>query len=201
MGMTARPERLTREEIVDAALAHADAGDLASVSARGLAAELGVTPMALYRHVRNKDEILMAVVDVLLERRGLPARPGRDWRGWLEDLARSLRALFLDHPVAVAVFTRQPVTTKAARRRLEVAVEILGSAGFEQADAVRIYAAVHTYTVGFCALEAARQAAARDRAPTGSGEIDEPASLIAAFVNDDQFVFGLQAMIAGIDPS
>jgi AcrR family transcriptional regulator len=201
MGMTARSERLTRDEIVDAALAHADAGDLASLSARGLAAELGVTPMALYRHVRNKDEILTAVVDVLLERRGLPAWPSGDWRGWLEDLARSLRSLFLQHPVAIAVFTRQPVTTLAARRRLEVAVAVLGSVGFEPAAAVRVYAAVHTYTVGFCALEAARQAAARDLPPTGPDDVDEAAALIAAFVNDEQFVFGLQAMIAGIDPS
>src|SRR4029453_16680721 len=53
-----RDMTLRREDIVDAALQVADERGLDALSARRLATQLGVTPMALYRHVRNKDEIL-----------------------------------------------------------------------------------------------------------------------------------------------
>jgi len=152
--------------------------------------------MALYRHVRNKDDLLVAVVDVLLERLGVP-EPGRDWRAWLEALALGLRRLLVEHPVAVAVFSRAPVTTPAARRRLNAAVEVLGQAGFSRDGAVRAYAAVHTYTVGFCALEAARYSGAVGPLP---GSVDDESMLIGTFVSDDQFTHGLGALLRGLSP-
>lgn len=198
--MTTRTGRLTREEIVDVAMAHVDALGLGSLSTRQLAAELGVTPMALYRHVRNKDEILVAVVDVLLTRLGLPGVEASQWRAWLEELAQSLRGLFVEHPVAVEVFARQPVTTPGALRRLTAASVVLEQAGFAPEEAVRVYAAVHTYTVGFCALEATRRAGPGLGPDDGPAPDDATAALIAAFVSDDQFAYGLRSLIAGIAP-
>jgi AcrR family transcriptional regulator len=195
----ARAEALTRDEIVEVALARAISDGLEAVSARGLADELGVTPMALYRHVRNKDEIVDAVVDNLLEHVGPPTAPPDDWRAWLEELARSLRGLFLRHPVAVEVFARQPVTTPAALARLALAMEVLQQAGFDRDDAVRAFAAVHTYTVGFCTLEAGRNSATGARLEAASLDVD--AAAIRDFVSDDQFGHGLRAMLAGLRPS
>jgi AcrR family transcriptional regulator len=189
---------LTKEAIVEVALARADADGLASLSTRVLADELGVTPMALYRHVRNKDEIVDAVVDALLVRVGLPDVARSDWRAWLEELARSLRSLFLQQPVAIEGFTRQPVTTPAARARFAAGVGVLRDAGFGADDAVRAYAAVHTYTVGFCALEAAR---ARGSSPIGDDPTRAEAAAIGQFVSEDQFGYGLWAVLAGLSPA
>jgi TetR/AcrR family tetracycline transcriptional repressor len=200
--VVARAEPLTREVIVDRALARAVADGLESLSTRGLAAELGVTAMALYRHVRNKDEILDAVVDALLEDVLPPAAPRDEWRRWREDQARSLRGLFLRHPIAVAVFARQPVTTPAARARLTAALDVLDAAGFGHDDALRAFAAVHTYTVGFCALEAARSSTSFG--PTldeGTPKVGPDAAAIRQFVSEDQFGYGLRAVIAGLSPS
>lgn len=193
-----RAERLTRGEIVEAALDRVMADGLASLSTRGLADELGVTPMALYRHVRDKDEIVDAVVDVLLDGVEPPRVRRADWRGWLEAQARSLRGLFQRHPIAVAVFARQPVTTPAALARLAAAVEVLEEAGFGRDDAVRAFAAVHTYTVGFCAVEAGRGSVDR---PESAGPDDLGAAAIRELVSEEQFVYGLQALLRGLDPA
>ena len=65
-------QRLTRERILRAAIAHADAGGLETLTMRSLADLLGVAPMALYRHVANKDDLIDAMVDVVFSEVGVP---------------------------------------------------------------------------------------------------------------------------------
>ena len=57
--------RLTRDLVLASALARADAAGLDALSMRALAAELGVVPMALYKHVANKDELIDGMVDLV----------------------------------------------------------------------------------------------------------------------------------------
>src|SRR6266508_4504345 len=72
---------LTREAVVARALEIGTAEGLEAVSLRHLAQELGVTPMALYRHVRDKQDLINAMTDAVLE--GIDAtvgfRPGVTW--------------------------------------------------------------------------------------------------------------------------
>ncbi|HEY5249428.1 MAG TPA: TetR/AcrR family transcriptional regulator C-terminal domain-containing protein [Dermatophilaceae bacterium] len=193
----ARRGALTRESILHAAQEQAGDSGLESLSSRTLAARLGVTPMALYRHVRDMDEIVGALVDELLGAVGTPDR-SVGWRTWLELLAQDLRDLFRDHPAALGLFTRQPVTTPAARHRLEDAVAVLTAADFPPDEAVRAYAALHTYTVGFCALEAARRRSPEETAQLN--EAEDPFSVaIRGFVTEEQFLVGLRALVDGLD--
>jgi TetR/AcrR family tetracycline transcriptional repressor len=186
---------LTRDQIVAHAVRHARHHDLGSLSLRALADELGVTPMALYRHVRNKDEILEAVADKLLADAGTPTFK-RSWRRFLEEIAESLRAVLTAYPEITELITRQPLTTPTAQARLTAAIEALTLAGFTRPRAVRAYAAVHTYTIGFCALEAGRRTGAM--ALDAVNEDDDPvAEMIRRFVGQDQFRFGLRAMLDG----
>ena len=60
-----RRPRLSRERVVEAALAIADADGLGALTIRSLATELGVKPMSVYYHVAGKDDILAALVDVV----------------------------------------------------------------------------------------------------------------------------------------
>jgi hypothetical protein len=105
--------------------------------------------------------------------------------------------LFQRHPVAVEVFARQPVTTPAALARLAGALDVLQVAGFTRDDAVRAFAAVHTYTVGFCTLEAARSPSSGSQLAVASVDIDSAA--IREFVSEEQFGHGLRALLAGLD--
>src|SRR5215204_12226 len=69
---------LTRERLVQQALAVADAEGIDAVTIRRLATELGVTPMALYWHFKTKDDLLAGAADRVLEDVAVPP-PGEDW--------------------------------------------------------------------------------------------------------------------------
>lgn len=88
---------LTPHRVVEAAVALADADGLDAVSMARVAKALDVTPMALYRHVASKDELLVLMVDVAVG--APPALPARgDWRAQLEAWSRELLAVLRAHP-------------------------------------------------------------------------------------------------------
>ncbi|MEU4740389.1 TetR/AcrR family transcriptional regulator C-terminal domain-containing protein [Actinosynnema sp. NPDC023658] len=94
----ARQPELTRERVVRAAIAIADAEGLGVLSMRGVAARLGVAPMSPYRHVAGKDELVLLMADAAFGERGYPARPPDGWRARLELGARTLWSLYRRHP-------------------------------------------------------------------------------------------------------
>lgn len=194
-----RKGSLNREVVLDAAHAQVAEAGVASLSSRSLAGRLGVTPMALYRHVADMDEVVGAVVDGLLAELGTPD-PTDDWRRWLEELALGLRGLLRTHPDVLALFTRRPVTSPAARARVHEAVRVLGAVGFGTEAATDAYAAVHTFTIGFSALDEGRR-----RTPVPSGPLDAPddptSAAIRAFVSEDRFLHGLRALVDGLAPA
>lgn len=191
-------EPLSRARIVEAALRLSAEGTLEELSMRGLAEAMGVTPMALYRHVADKDDIMLAVTNERLEQQTLPS-PETPWPTYLRELALLLRALLRSEPAVLGVFARRPVTVPAARARLDAAVAVLTRGGFEAGDAVRAFAAVHTYTLGFCSLEFARaQGAGVHEVELHEVELSERAAQIASFVTETQFEYGLNAIIDGL---
>ena len=164
---------------------------------RVLAAELEVSPMALYRHVRDKDDLLLAVTDVMLVRHAVVDNGGSDWTSHLRSVAMSLRDILRLEPALAGLYGRRPVTTPAAIERLATAVEVLERSGFDHRNAVRAYAAVHTYTLGFCLLEIGRAAAS-----SGSAQPADPlAREIISFVSEQQFQHGLDVTIKGLQRS
>lgn len=185
---------LSRDEIVATAAGYASTGGLAELTIRQLATDLDVTPMALYRHVRDKDDILEAVADRLIGELELPPDT-LPWTEYLTAMVRSLRALLRQHPAIIGLYTREPLTTPAAKRRLVAARAALGRAGFDEGAATRAYATIHTFTIGFCALEAGRGLIDADPAPP----VDDPEDrALNEFVTDEQFEHGLAVIVAGL---
>ena len=73
----ARPRTpLRRERVLRAAVDLADAGGVESLSMRRLGQALGVEAMSLYRHVRNKVDLVDGMVDLVFGEIGLPPRGG-----------------------------------------------------------------------------------------------------------------------------
>jgi AcrR family transcriptional regulator len=100
---TSRPrEPLTRARILRAAVALADEGGVESLSMRRLAQELGVVPMALYKHVANKDELLDGMIDVVVAEIDPPIE-GADWKSTMRERILSARRALLRHPWASRV--------------------------------------------------------------------------------------------------
>jgi AcrR family transcriptional regulator len=129
--------RLTRDAVVDEALALGDERGLAAVTVRGVANRLGVTPMALYRHVGDKDGLLDALADRLYGELRLPG-PADEWWDGLAGLARSTRLVLLAHPWAVPLFSR-PLPGPRAHALGEALSGALRSARFSAREAAELH--------------------------------------------------------------
>lgn len=185
---------LDRAHIIDAAERLVRSGDYEELSMRALASELGVAPMSLYGHIRDKDDLLEEVVDRLLATRWKPRASRSNWREWVREAAERLRNLLIAEPAALHVYLSHPVVSPNAIARMEAMLEVLQSAGLSAEEAERAYAAVHTYTVGFAALEASR---AKDK---DAKRVQDPLhDRLAHFTTEAQFREGLSYLLAGVD--
>ncbi|MFG2210822.1 TetR/AcrR family transcriptional regulator C-terminal domain-containing protein [Streptomyces sp. NPDC048638] len=89
---------LSRDAVVRAGLKIADAEGLRALSMRRVAAEFGVSSMALYRHVANKDELVLLMADAAFDGVDLPDPAPDGWRDRMEAGARLQWALYQRHP-------------------------------------------------------------------------------------------------------
>jgi TetR/AcrR family transcriptional regulator, tetracycline repressor protein len=150
--------------------------------------------MTLYRHVRDKEDLLGEVVDRLLARAWQPTAPTADTWAWVMEAADRLREFLVEQPAALRVFLSHPVTSPAAIARLTAMLDVLQAGGLDESDARKVYLAVHTYTLGFAALEASR---ARWLADHDAQPDDPETSWLASMTGPQQFTDGLRALIAG----
>jgi TetR/AcrR family tetracycline transcriptional repressor len=189
-----RPTALSRTAVVDAAEQLVTTRPFDEVTIRSLAAELGVAPMSLYRHVRDKDDLLGEVVDRMLAAIWEPSASRRDGLEWLAEAADRLRRLLVEQPAALHVYLRQPVLSPAAVRRMDAMVDVLRGAGLGTADAHTAYAALQTYAVGFAALASSRAGW------EPSGDEGDLGAEVASFTSPEQFQRGLHYLLRGILP-
>ena len=132
---------LSREKVLAAALELADRDGLDRLSIRGVASALGVTPMALSRHVPSKDALVDGLGDLALAGLDLPDGSG-DWRDELRTTARSLNAILNAHPAAREVFRSRPLSTPEAVKTTDAMLALLRGAGFPPEEAARRYGQV-----------------------------------------------------------
>ena len=97
-----RRVRLTRQRLLRAAVKLADQIGIDSLTMRRLAEELGVVPMALYKHVANKEELLDGMVDVVVGEIE-PSLGGTSWKSAVRKRILSARRSLLHHPWASGV--------------------------------------------------------------------------------------------------
>ncbi|HSE71006.1 MAG TPA: TetR/AcrR family transcriptional regulator [Nocardioidaceae bacterium] len=135
------------------ALAVADAGGIGSLTMRSLAQELGVKPMSLYHHVRNKDEILDALVDLVFAEIHLPA-PDRGWRQEMRRRAVSARLVLGRHRWAIGLLESRSTPGPATLRHHDAVLGTLRAAGFSVPMTGHAYALLDSYVYGFALQEA-----------------------------------------------
>lgn len=121
--------RLTREGIVATAVGLADRDGLATVSMRRVAAELGVDPMSLYRHVGDKDGLVDAMSDAVVASIE-PVTPTGSWVDDARATALAARAVMVRHPWTAEAIRSRPTPTPAALRHLDGFTDILRTGGF-----------------------------------------------------------------------
>jgi AcrR family transcriptional regulator len=122
-------EPLSRERILRAAVALADQGGVESLSMRKIAQELGVVPMALYKHVANKDELLDGLVDVVIGEIDPPLQ-GVDWKTAMRERILSARRSLLRHPWASEVIESRAEPTPTIIGYIDAMMGIFLAGGF-----------------------------------------------------------------------
>ena len=123
--------RLTRDAVTGRALLLADAAGLEALTIRRLAADLSVTPMALYWHFRSKDELLAGLVERVWTEIGTDVDDGAPWSSQLRGLLQSLLRVLRAHPAAAQLLLHSKKQGESCLRATEVALGVLRGAGFD----------------------------------------------------------------------
>lgn len=148
-----RRARVSRDQVLDAALEIADEGGLTAVTMANVGARLGVEAMSLYRHIGNKEEMLDGLVDGVFAEIEVPPN-AHDWRDALRQRAVSVHAALRRHPWAIGLLESRSQPGPATLGHHDAMVAILLRAGFAAGRAVRVYNLLDSYVYGFALQEA-----------------------------------------------
>jgi AcrR family transcriptional regulator len=209
---TATRKPLSRERVLQAAVALADEAGLEAFSMRALAQELGVVPMALYKHIANKDELLDGMVDSVFGEIELPSTE-LDWRSAMRRRAISTREALQRHGWAIGMMeSRRP--GPANLRNHNAVMGCLREAGFPFEMAIHAYSVQDAYIYGFAlqerdtgfetpesAGEAAQRRAATVGALEGYPHLVEIVTKLpeSGYDNAVEFAWGLDLILDGLE--
>jgi AcrR family transcriptional regulator len=152
-----RPPKLTRGQVVEAALELVLAEGYDAVSTRRLAAELGVSSFAVHSHMVSKDELLDEVVVQLIDSRDLHVRTARSWQRALLAYAELMFELLLEHPTVVEVLQRRVTAPESVLTDLERIALLAERGGISPGELADIYETVWTFVLGYAATVHARR--------------------------------------------
>jgi TetR/AcrR family transcriptional regulator, tetracycline repressor protein len=148
------PQRLSREAIVDAYLRVVEADGPDAATLRRLGAELGADPTSVYRHVRDKDEILAAAADRVLSEAAEGFEPTGSWRTDLRDVIMRARGAYLAHPQALMALQSSPSSLPDGYRLAELAVGLLRDTGLDDDEVAVAFETLEGFTIGAASLDA-----------------------------------------------
>ncbi|WP_406289235.1 TetR/AcrR family transcriptional regulator [Embleya sp. NBC_00896] len=147
--------QLTPEAIIDASLRIAARGSADAFTIRRLGEELGTDPTAIYRHFRDKDELLLSVADRTLGEVLDSIPDGLDWQGRLRALAAGSLAVALKYPVVASTMASRTTRRPNEFRVVELILGMVAEAGLVGADAALHYRMVGDSLLAFVGQRAA----------------------------------------------
>ena len=130
LGEVSRRVRLTKQRVLRAAVELADQIGIDSLSMRRLAEELGVVPMALYKHVANKEELLDGMVDVVVGEIEPPLIGDTDWKSSVRQRILSARQSLLHHRWASGVIESRANPSAVLLAYIDSMIGIFRAGGF-----------------------------------------------------------------------
>lgn len=208
---------LDRDRVVVTAIGLADEGGLGSLTMRRLAEKLDVVPMALYKHVANKDELLDAMVDVVFGELAFPT--GGDWKTAMRTRAISMREGLLQHPWAVGLLEARTPGPANLRHHDATMGCLREEAGLPFRMAIHAFSVMDSYIYGFALQEKtlpfttpeesgdvldARAEALAEEHPSPADEYPHLFEIVVEFGKsgydyNEEFGFGLDLILDGIE--
>jgi AcrR family transcriptional regulator len=220
-----RPERphavrpaLSRERIVQVALALADSEGIDAISTRRIAAALSVSAMALYGYIERKEDVLDLMIDAVYGEVPLPLPVSGDWRSQLQEIAVQRRAMMYRHPWFASLIGHRAVLGPNALKQNDDLLGIVSQLGLDMTTCMSLLSMFNAYIVGFVLFEMG-EAEAQRRTGLSEQEWQQQVSpyvqeqiiasgryphLSRALVegeepsSDERFLFGLTRLLEGI---
>jgi TetR/AcrR family tetracycline transcriptional repressor len=211
---------LTREGIVRTALELLDEVGLEGLTMRHLAERLGVQAGALYRHIRDKDQLLDLLADAICAAQPEPD-PALPWREQVWALCEGQLRLLLSRRDAARIMAGTPPDGPERLRLIEASLRPLLAAGFGEPDALQISLLLSNYVIGLVLedelspLRAAIGSEERDREIEEAGAAWRAAIVsghypslarsaaaihdLSAFGTERRFAFGLELLLGGLE--
>jgi AcrR family transcriptional regulator len=214
-GRPPRRDRLTRARVIEAALEIMDAEGVDAVTMRRIGRELGVEAMSLYNHVRDKEDILDGITELVMSRFEFPPMTD-DWARDARAMAGAWRRLLGQHPGVMQLLAERhkPLEGLAAFRPMEAALELFRRGGLSPREAAQAFNAFGGYLMGFVMMEqglmpggghaGTRKEHDHDREMVEALEAAGLRNVVECFQwfeecpTDEQFEFGLDLLIRGL---
>ncbi len=195
-----RGQSLNQDKVIQAARQLAQTG-MANLSMSSLSRLLGVTPMAIYRHVRNKRELLALVLDQVLSEVSVPGTDTGDWATRLRLFHRDVVAALNELPGLDEVLYELPQTPNASRLMAGY-FDILLEAELPEREAVLAYTTLYYLAIGSLFSDTARGTLARPPSPAANSpafpsDVLETMKVHAMSIDDKELrAWGVEAVIA-----
>jgi AcrR family transcriptional regulator len=212
---------LSLDRIVEAGVRVAAAEGLAAVSMGRVAAELGASPMSLYRYVAAKDELLALMVDAASHPAPDPPAPDEGWREGLARWAWAYHAALRRHPWILRIPISGPPATPNQIRWLEVGLTCLRGTGLAEREKLSIVILLSGFVRQEATLSADVDAAIRAAGATPEQTVSRYGRALARLTDplrfpalravidcgvfdepddpDGEFVFGLERLLDGVE--
>jgi AcrR family transcriptional regulator len=207
--------RLSRERVLRAAIDQADAVGLEALSMRKLAEILDVAPMALYRHVANRDDLIDGMIDIVFSEVALPSS-GADWKQQMRRRAISLRDVLSRHRWAIGLMESRRNPGPANLRHHDAVLGSLRAGGFDIVGTAHAYSLLDSYIYGFALTKMNLPFETSDEIGEVAQEMLEPFPLNAypnllelltehvmkpGYDYGDEFEYGLDALLDSLERS
>jgi len=154
---------LSRGEILEAGLLIARRDELTRLTMKKLAEELGVTPMAIYRHFRDKAEVVDGVLDLFVREAAVTDHEAsenrEDWQRWMLFTFRKMFSALVETPGVMPFLSTASRFGPAAMEALDAILGVLRLAGKSERQAADAFAVMCAYTIGSAGLASAWRAA------------------------------------------
>jgi TetR/AcrR family tetracycline transcriptional repressor len=188
---------LTRTRMVRTALRLVDERGLPALTMRALAIELQVSPMALYHHVCDKDELIDLMVDLMLGEVDLSTLAG-DWATQLRALGCSIHHALAEHPALARVYSTQVRIGPHSLQIMERGLTLLLQAGFCPPEAADAFFALFTYTAGYHQMSRVDPRDYSALPPEQIPSITTATPHLSGIQQHGRFEYGLDTLLAGL---
>ncbi|MEU9713980.1 TetR/AcrR family transcriptional regulator C-terminal domain-containing protein [Streptomyces sp. NPDC047976] len=203
-----RPRSHTPARLAAAALAVIDRDGLTGLSMRAVAVELGISTMALYRYVQDREELEALVVELVLSAvDSTPPAPGPPWRDRVTELVARLRGAVAAHPAVLPLVLTHRHRSPSVMGWGETLLGVLTEAGIGPEQRIIALRALLAYVIGAVqqehlgALSGAGTAAIAELPPDRFPYLTEAARAAPSLTPDREFDGGLTLLLRGLGPA